>query len=213
MRLLPLMIALLSVLVAPSASADIFPGTHLRGAPAITSWKAQRDFRIIKQELDYSCGAASLATILTSYYGLNVSELEVLEKMGITDRASFQQLADVAPAFGMKAGGFMLSFDDLKHLKVPAIAFVQYRGQDHFTVIRGIRDDGVVQLADPSWGNRQLTARQFRTIWETSDVAQAKQGRILLVMPSDTDFHTIDTTFFAPPTGWRLALQAIPLAK
>ena len=44
--------------------------------------------------------------------------------MGATDRASFQQLADVAPSYGVRAGGIMLSFDDLKQLQVPAIAYI-----------------------------------------------------------------------------------------
>jgi predicted double-glycine peptidase len=79
----------------------------------------------VKQELDYSCGVASLATILNEFYKLSVTEEDVLNAMGETDRASFQQLADVAPSFGVKAGGISLSFDDLKQLQIPAIAYVQ----------------------------------------------------------------------------------------
>jgi hypothetical protein len=41
------------------ALADIFSGGQINGQPSINSWKALRDFRIVKQELDYSCGAAS----------------------------------------------------------------------------------------------------------------------------------------------------------
>ncbi|MDZ7905475.1 MAG: cysteine peptidase family C39 domain-containing protein [Cypionkella sp.] len=132
--------------------------------------------------------------------------------MGATDRSSFQQLADVAPSYGVRAGGIMLSFDDLKQLSIPAIAYVQYRGQDHFTVIRGIRRDGAVHVADPSWGNRQLTAHQFRQMWEAADTDGAMRGRILLILPQDVDMATVDETFFAPPVGWQLTLRAIPLS-
>ena len=144
---------------------------------------------------------------------MSVTEEDVLTRMGATDRASFQQLADVAPSYGVRAGGIMLSFDDLKQLQVPAIAYIQYRGDDHFTVIRGIRRDGVVRLADPSWGNRQLTAHQFRRMWEAPDTDGKMRGRILLILPQDVNMAEIDQTFFAEPEGWSLTLQTIPLSR
>jgi hypothetical protein len=107
----------------------------------------------------------------------------------------------------------MLSFDDLKQLQVPAFAYVKYRGDDHFTVIRGIRRDGVVHVADPSWGNRQLTAHQFRRMWEAPDTDGTMRGRILLILPQDVNMTEIDRTFFAEPQGWSLTLQTIPLSR
>ncbi|MDP5367129.1 MAG: C39 family peptidase [Paracoccaceae bacterium] len=209
---LRLALCLVALLAAAPAKADMFPGEQLNGQPIVNTWKALRDFRIVKQQLDYSCGAASMATILNEFYGMSVTEKDVLTRMGATDRSSFQQLADVAPAYGVRAGGLMLSFDDLKQLKIPAIAYVQYRGEDHFTVIRGIRRDGVVHVADPSWGNRQLTAHQFRRMWEAPDTDGTPRGRILLLIPQDMSIAQIDTTFFREPAGWSLSLRAIPLS-
>lgn len=209
---LRLALCLVTLLVAAPAKADMFPGEQLNGQPVVNTWKALRDFRIVKQQLDYSCGAASMATILNEFYGMSVTEEDVLTRMGATDRSSFQQLADVAPSYGVRAGGLMLSFDDLRQLKIPAIAYVQYRGEDHFTVIRGIRRDGVVHVADPSWGNRQLTAHQFRRMWEAPDTDGTPRGRILLLIPQDMSLAQIDTTFFREPAGWSLSLRAIPLS-
>ena len=200
------------IMTAP-VRADMFDVTHLNGQPQVNTWKALRDFRIVKQSLDYSCGAASLATILNEFYGMDVTEAEVLRRMGATDRSSFQQLADVAPSFGLRAGGLMLSFKDLTQLKIPAIAYVQYRGEDHFTVIRGIRSDGTVHVADPSWGNRQLTAHQFRRMWEAPDTDGTARGRLLLVIPQESATAEIDRTFFAEPKGWSLSLRSIPLSR
>lgn len=129
---------LVALFSSAPVKADMFPTNHLNGLASVNSWKALRDFQVVKQEMDYSCGAASLATILNEFYGMSVTEEDVLTRMGATDRSSFQQLAEVAPSYGVKAGGIMLSFDDLKQLQVPAIAYIQYRGDDHFTVIRGI---------------------------------------------------------------------------
>ena len=213
MRDLRLALCLVTLLAAAPAKADMFPGEQLNGQPVVNTWKALRDFRIVKQQLDYSCGAASMATILNEFYGMSVTEEDVLTRMGATDRSSFQQLADVAPSYGVRAGGLMLSFDDLKQLKIPAIAYVQYRGDDHFTVIRGIRSDGVVQVADPSWGKRQLTAHQFRRMWEAPDTDGMPRGRILLLIPQDVSLAQIDETFFTQPQGWSLSLRAIPLSR
>lgn len=204
--------AALYLSVSQATWDNIIPGDFVNVQPTLSSWKAMRDFSIFKQELDYSCGAASLATIFNEFYGMSVTEEDVLAHMGATDRSSFQQLAEVAPSYGVRAGGIMLSFDDLKLLQVPAIAYVQYRGDDHFTVIRGIRRDGVVHLADPSWGNRQLTAHQFRRLWEMRDTDGTMRGRILIVLPQDVDLAEIDRTFFAEPRGWSLALQSIPMS-
>lgn len=107
----------------------------------------------------------------------------------------------------------MLTFEDLQKLKVPAIAYIQYRGEDHLTVIRGVRRDGVVHVADSSWGNRQFTAHQFRRMWEAPDKDGVPRGRILLLVPQDIAATKIDQNFFAEPKGWALSLQTIPLSK
>ena len=44
----------------------------------IKDWKTIRDDGIIKQDLGYSCGAASIATLLNRQYGQQVTEEEVL---------------------------------------------------------------------------------------------------------------------------------------
>ncbi|MGF1547693.1 MAG: hypothetical protein ACFCUG_10235 [Thiotrichales bacterium] len=85
---------------------------------------------------------------------------------------------------------------------------MRYRGDDHFTVIRGIGADGRVAVADPSWGNRQFTEVQFRALWETREDERLK-GKILLVLPPDTAIAKSDTTFFAPPKAQSLAVEAL----
>ena len=69
-----------------------------------------------------------------------------------------------------------------------------------------------MHVADPSWGNRQLTAHQFRRMWEAPDIDGTPRGRILLMIPQDMSIAQIDTTFFREPAGWSLSLRAIPLS-
>ena len=124
---------------------------------------------------------------------------------------SFDDLANIVRQCGFKGGGIALSFKDLTRLTIPAIAYLKYRGEDHFSVLRGIRSDGVVHLGDPSWGNRQFTQYQFRKLWETRQDNEAK-GKILLIIPNDLINAKIDENFFNLPQGWRLSLETINLS-
>jgi hypothetical protein len=45
-----------------------------------------------------------------------------------------------------------------KRSAIPIIAYLKYKGDDHFSVIRGFGPDGMVWLGDPSWGNRKFSA-------------------------------------------------------
>ena len=52
-----------------------------------------RDQGIIKQDLDYSCGAASIATLLNGYFQQNITEEQVLKIMDKGDlMASFDDM-------------------------------------------------------------------------------------------------------------------------
>lgn len=168
------------------------------GSVPIKSWKTLRDERVVKQDLDYSCGAASLATIMQEFYGQKISEEDVLMRMEDDDAASFQDLSDVAWEYEYSAKGLALDFEQLKTLKIPVIAYLKHQGDDHFSVIRGIGSDGMVWLGDPSWGNRKFSAEQFKAMWQTRDDKKLK-GKILLVMPEKTTKASMDQAFFQPP--------------
>ena len=120
------------------------------GSVPIKTWKTLRDERVVKQDLDYSCGAASLATIMQEFYGLKISEEDILMRMEDDGAASFQGLSDVAWEYEYSAKGLALDFDQLKTLKIPVIAYLKHKGDDHFSVIRGFGPDGMVWLGDPS---------------------------------------------------------------
>jgi len=111
---------------------------------------------------------------------------------------SFQDLAEAVQRFGFKAVGLSLSFEQLKALRIPAIAHLSYLGQDHFSVLRGIRHDGLVWLSDPSWGNRKFSESQFKAMWKVNS-AQNLRGEILLIFPKDKHRVEINEDFFKPP--------------
>lgn len=163
----------------------------------VQSWKAQRDFGIVKQDLDFSCGAASVATLLNNFYGQNLTEEEVLNKMDKTQmRASFDDMQRIMPELGFEAKGYALPFEQLAQLKIPVIVYLKYRKTDHFSVLRGINGD-TVWLADPSLGHVSMSRAQFLDAWETRGEEMA--GKILAVLPKSRDIAGNPSFFTVHP--------------
>jgi predicted double-glycine peptidase len=164
--------------VIPSAAgwaANVVIGPHLRVERPVRSMKELRDANVIKQQFDYSCGAAALATLFRYGFGENVTEGDVMaellgslsaEQLQVTLQQGFSllDLQRVARARGYRAEGFRLAPEALSQLRGPVIAFIQPRGYRHFVVLRGIVADRVY-LADPSLGNVRLPIYRFLESW------------------------------------------------
>jgi predicted double-glycine peptidase len=163
----------------------------------LRNWKSLRDDRVVKQQLDYSCGAAALATILREHFGKNVSEQDVLIKINQMYAASLADMQRILPEYGLKGVGLSLGFEQLQKLRAPAVVYLRHEGQDHFSVIRGISTD-MVWLADPSWGNRKLSHHIFRGMFET-EADKPGQGRILVIAPASKSEKITASDFFEPP--------------
>jgi hypothetical protein len=177
------------LLSATLATAQVGIGSGLRvGLPA-RSLKDLRDQNVVKQRLDFSCGAAALATLLRYGFGDEVTEPELLTQLfGLlseeesaqveSDGFSLLHLQRVAEARGYDAQGFRLQADNLPLLAGPVIVFIEPRGYRHFAVLRGIRGDRVY-LADPSRGNVRMPVYAFLEDWLQGDT-----GIIFVVEPA-----------------------------
>ena len=160
--------------VTPDARTTVRMGS-LRTEFAVRSLRALRDAGVVKQRYDYSCGSASLATLLT--FGLDdpvdevvllralldsrsPDELKALEKKGF----SLFDLQQLAQQRGHKAQGFRLPQSELRKLARPVIVFIRPRGYEHFAVLKGLRGDRVF-LADPSLGNVRMPLYRFLDMW------------------------------------------------
>ncbi len=150
----------------------------------IKSWIEFKNENLTRQDYDYSCGSASLSTLLKYYYDQNISEIDVLEavlemkgigkekKKGLEDgdmALSFMDLSEYVKTKGFKAVGLALDLDALKKLKMPVILFVKIRKNEHFTIYRGM-DDQNVYLSDPSFGNTKIKISKFMEIEKKSDM-------------------------------------------
>lgn len=130
---------------------------------------------VVMQGFDYSCGAASIATLLA--YGLDdpVDEVSILravmqsasegERALLTQKGlSLLDLQRIAEKRGHKAQGFRIRADQLARLKRPVIVYIKPRGYEHFAVLKGVQGDRVY-LADPARGNLRMPLYQFFDMW------------------------------------------------
>ena len=66
-------------------------GQEKPGEARFQSWVALRDAGVVRQRRDFSCGLASLATLLTHYYRIEVGEEALLDEVlsrGSVDRVT-----------------------------------------------------------------------------------------------------------------------------
>ncbi len=132
-----------------------------------------KEKHLVKQELDFSCGSAAVATIFNYYLGENVTEKEVIEglfKVGnvkkIIQRKAFS-LLDIkkfAESRGYKAVGYRTDVEGLVKIGKPAIVTLVLGNYKHFVVFRGVAK-GRVFLADPALGNTILPVDEFERMW------------------------------------------------
>ncbi|VFQ45238.1 C39 family peptidase [Desulfoluna butyratoxydans] len=130
--------------------------------------------RIVKQQYDYSCGSAALATLLKFHFGEQFTEQQViwgLLKYGdverIKERRAFSLLdmKKFVTVLGYEANGYTASIEDLASAEYwPCIVPIKFFGYRHFVVVKGIHR-GHVFVADPWRGHSSYTVPQFKNIW------------------------------------------------
>lgn len=175
-----------------------------------TTWQNIQKKNVVKQNVDYSCGSASLATILTYFYNQPTTESQVIKDLALNKQmASFQDLANVSEKYGFSGKGIATNYDSLKKIKIPAIVYLNHNRTDHFSVLRAI-DHTHVYLADPSWGNRTLTRKQFEKIWNTRNDSQY-QGKVLLILPTDDKQKQLASTTFTAIHDTQKLLKQTPV--
>lgn len=165
--------AVCGMLLAPGCLASsIELAVGQRATVPVTSLKDIKFRKTTRQQFDFSCGSAALATLLTYHYNTPVSEKEVFEKMFLTgDQAKIRQqgfsmldMKRYLATRGFVGDGFQQPLDKLLEAKLPAIVLISDRGYNHFVVIKGA-EDGRILLGDPSSGARSVTRERFMELW------------------------------------------------
>lgn len=147
----------------------------------LTSLKEARWKRVIRQQYDFSCGSAAVATLLSHHYDTPVTEAEVFEEMFLTgdqvkiqtDGFSMLDMKRFLDKRGLKSDGFRMSLDKLARIGVPGIVLINTRGYRHFVVVKGIESNRVV-VADPALGTTVWTRDNFEEVWGGGIVLAAR---------------------------------------
>tara|TARA_R110001606_G_scaffold389532_1_gene555721 strand:+ start:273 stop:971 length:699 start_codon:yes stop_codon:yes gene_type:complete len=163
---------LLSVSQSDAGIASFSSGAGGSFNVPVVSLKEARFKTVIKQQYDFSCGSAALATLLKFHYDTDTDEQSVFKAMyDVGDQAKIKKLGfslldmkKFLQSIDLKADGFKLTLEKLRQVGVPAIALVETSGYKHFVVVKGIRGNEVV-LGDPAMGVRVLGIPDFEKIW------------------------------------------------
>ena len=207
MRTVRLLTIIALAAASVSAQADTLAladtGTGSYGIK-VTSLKERRFQSTLRQQYDFSCGSAAVATLLTYHYDYPVTEQSVFGEMFARgDQAKIRRegfsLLDMKKflqAHQFEADGFALPISKLFEAGLPAIVLIVDKGYHHFVVVKGLRD-GRVLIGDPSSGTRAISQKTFESIWV---------NKILFVIHNKQTQAT-----FNHSTDWRAAPRA-PLA-
>jgi predicted double-glycine peptidase len=169
-------VALLCGVWVSAASADPIDVSDPSGADYtlhVTSLKEARFKRTIRQQFDFSCGSAALATLLTYQYDSPVTEQQVFNEMfehGDQEKIrrlgfSLLDIRNYLVARGFEADGYEAPLSKLEQTKTPAIVLIVEHGYHHFVVVKGVRN-GRVLIGDPATGTRAMSQESFEEKWK-----------------------------------------------
>lgn len=154
-----------------------------RVAKRVRSFKELRQEGVVIQRLDYSCGAAAMATVLSAFFGDTVTEDEVIGFIFIHGQTpeeglkryfrrkgfSLLDLKRYAEFRGYRAAGYKeMVLEDLVEIlrdqQVPVLVSISPFGYDHFVVVQGIQGNRIY-LADPALGKITYPLGRFVDMW------------------------------------------------
>lgn len=168
------LIAALVMIATPSAVGQVRFGNEAGGVSEIKvmTYRDIPFLTVVRQEYDYSCGSAALATLLTYHYGLKRTEAEIFKAMyAVGDQARIQsqgfsllEMKLYLDQQGYTSDGFKLNFDRLALLNTPAIAMIDTKGYRHFVVLKGVDGDRIL-IGDPTHGLKTYTRAEFEKVW------------------------------------------------
>lgn len=191
--------ALLFALTAPAArfahaepasgrTGGVQIGHVVPGMPGFEMrMQSMRDLRyanIVRQQKDFTCGAAALATILQQMFGRTTSEQEIIDDMlAHTDPAlarsrgfSLLDMKNYLDRIGLRGRGYQIDANALQTVRIPVIALQTTRGYAHFVVVKRVFA-GLVYIADPVLGHRQVPLDEFVATWNGIVFAVLGDGR------------------------------------
>lgn len=132
---------------------------------SIETWSDRRFKGITRQEYDYSCGAASLATLVNNLYHLSYSEEDILNFADTEGAAlTMSDMKTIAESLGYI--GFGAKLKTLEKMDFMFIVHLKpYLGDyEHYSVVESVGDN-TITLADSAWGRKVFPISKFMEMW------------------------------------------------
>ncbi len=168
-------------MLAISASAnslELLPHRAHYSVP-VKSYKEIVFGDVFRQQYDFSCGSAALASLLTYHYQTPSTEQDIFKSM--FDKGDQEKIKELGfslldmknhlATIGLNSDGFKIDLQKVRKFGVPGITLVNFDGYMHFVVIRGMNEHSVI-LGDPSRGTMLMKYEEFEKFY---------QGIILLI--------------------------------
>jgi uncharacterized protein len=198
----------------PEGGTQLDWGGQLTFNLPVQSMSGRRFDTVVRQQYDFSCGSAALATLLRFHYDDPQNEQSVFIGMFRDgDQAQIRRLGfslldmkRYLAARGIPSDGYRVTVDQIVKAKIPGIALINFNGYKHFVVVKGVAD-GTLILGDPSLGLRR----------ESIDVFQKQWNGVLFVINGRTDvamrhFNTPLDRSLAPPAFFYNEAEPLSLA-
>lgn len=193
---------------APSGAGSVWlPGIAGVNNVPVDSIYERKFQQVIRQQYDFSCGSAALATLLTYHYEQPTTEQNAFEFMYANGNAekirqagfSLLDMKTYLEGHGFQADGYQATLETLAEVGVPAIALINVRGYRHFVVVKGL-ENGEVLVGDPALGLRFVSRDEFEGMWHNG---------ILFIIRNQAE---VGKRNFNVDKEWRLLARA-PLGK
>ncbi|MEW6428065.1 MAG: C39 family peptidase [Thermodesulfobacteriota bacterium] len=157
---------------AHSGTITVFDATSGALVVKVTSIKERRFKTTVRQQYDFSCGSAALATLLSYHYDDPTSEQDAFAAMyesGDQEKIrkegfSLLDIKNYLRERGYQSDGFRITLDKLAELGVPAIVLIDQDGYRHFVVVKGVTRTEIL-IGDPSKGLRRVSRDRFEPMW------------------------------------------------
>ncbi|NYT61750.1 C39 family peptidase [Alcaligenaceae bacterium] len=199
MRAYPLLASILLTLLAGTAQAGsvLVPAMGGINVTHIESIRERGFSRTIRQQYDFSCGSAAVATLLTYQYQAPVGEQDAFMSMWDQgdqekirhDGFSLLDIKRYLDAQGYESNGYEVSLEKLIENSIPAIMLISDHGYNHFVVVKGVSKDRVL-LGDPSVGARIMSRDRFKKMLVTPIVFVITSHRKQALFNGRADWKT-----------------------
>ena len=156
----------------------------LKAEFVVKSYQEIKNEKVIRQNYEESCGAASLATLIDILDDSNLTELDLLKAMSgqqlYTDMVSFADLNDAVKKLGFQSKSYKIDRKILESImSVPILVKIEDDPRfPHFVVIINHKGN-YLQIFDPSYGEYISSKREFYSVWDRYN----KGGFALIINP------------------------------